>query len=330
MMRAAYVPGPDRVEVGDFAVPSANRPGDLVVRMLWASICGSDVHHIYHGYLKPEGVNQPGYPGHEGVGVVVESRSSRYAVGDHVLTVPASGRCFAEYQLIDELHVVALPSDGDFPRLLMAQQYGTTLFAMRMFWTGGPARTAAIIGAGSAGLFFLQHARRLGFEQVVISDLNADRLAVAEHLGADVTVHAPAESLVDAARDVTDGVGADLVIEAAGYDTLRADAISAVRSRGAVGYFGLPESQGLVPFPMHAAYRKAVRIQLASATQAEPGLVAFRDAVEHIRSGLVDVDYCLGNVYSVEQTPAALERARDQGHGAVKLSIRFGADGPGA
>ncbi|MET1006969.1 MAG: zinc-binding dehydrogenase [Propionibacteriaceae bacterium] len=322
-MRAAYVPGHNRVEVGDFPVPTAHQAGDLVVRMLWASICGSDLHHIYHGYLKPEGVNQPGYPGHEGIGVVVESRSDRFAVGDHVLTVPASGRCFAEYQLIDDLHVVALPADGDFPRLLMAQQYGTTLFAMRMFWTAGPARTAAIIGAGSAGLFFLQHVRRLGFEQVVISDLNADRLAVAKSLGADVTVLAPQESLIEATHDVSGGVGADLVIEAAGYDALRADAIAAVRNRGAVGYFGLPESQGLVPFPMHAAYRKAVRIQLASATQAEPGLVAFHDAVEHIRTGLIDVDYCLGNSYSVEQIPAALERARDQGHGAIKLSIKF-------
>lgn len=327
MMRAAYVPGPDRVEVGDFPVPVTSGPGDLVVRMLWASICGSDVHHIYHGYLKPEGLNQPGYPGHEGVGVVVESRSDRFAVGDHVLTVPASGRCFAEYQLIDDLHVVSLPADGDFPRLLMAQQYGTTLFAMRLFWAGGPARTAAIIGAGSAGLFFLQHARRLGFEQVVISDLNTDRLAVARSLGADVTVHAPAESLIEATLDVTDGAGADLVIEAAGYDTLRADAIAAVRKQGTVGYFGLPESQGLVPFPMHAAYRKAARIQLASATQSEPGLVAFHDAVEHIRTGVVDVDYCLGTPYTVEQVPAALETARDQGHGAVKMSIALGPAG---
>lgn len=328
MMRAAYVPGPDRVEVGDFAVPTANHDGEVVVRMLWASICGSDVHHVYHGYLKPEGINQPGYPGHEGVGVVVESRSDRFSTGDHVLTVPASGRCFAEYQLIDDQHVVSLPADGDFPRLLMAQQYGTTLFAMRLFWTGGPARTVAIIGAGSAGLFFLQQVRRLGFEQVVISDLNADRLAVAKALGADVTVHAPRESLIEATLDVTGGVGADLVIEAAGYDTLRADAIAAVRSQGTVGYFGLPESQGLVPFPMHAAYRKAVRIQLASATQAEPGLVAFHDAVEHIRDGVVDVDYCLGSNYSVEQVPEALETARDQGHGAVKLSIDFGVSAP--
>jgi L-iditol 2-dehydrogenase len=321
MMRAAYVSGPNQVEVGDFARPTADREGDLVVRMLWASICGSDIRHVFHNMLKPGTVGLPGYPGHEGVGVVVDSRSALFAEGDTVLTVPVIGGCFAEYQRLDELHAVPLPGDGVLTRLLMAQQYGTTLFAQRLFWPGGSTGTAAILGAGSAGLFFLQQLRRLGFERIVISDLNVDRLAVARSLGADVTVQAPGESLVEAVRDLTAGVGADLVIEAAGYDSLRADAIDAVRLQGTIGYFGLPESHGLSPFPLYAAYRKSAKIHFASATQAEPGLRAFRDAVRHILDGVVDVDYCLGHRYTLDQVPEAMAVARDQGHGAVKLLI---------
>jgi L-iditol 2-dehydrogenase len=322
-MRAAFVPEPNRVEVGDFPEPAATADGELVVRMERASICGSDVHAVYDGFHNEGWLGRPGYPGHEGVGEIVESRSARFPTGVRVLTVPigSAGGCFAEYQLLDEDHVVPLPADGDLARLLMAQQYGTTLYSMRMFVPDGSSGTAAIIGAGSAGLFFLQQAVQRGFENLVVSDLNEERLAVAGRLGARTLVHAPRESLVDAVLDVTGGAGADLVIEAAGYDALRVDAIAAVAVHGTVGFFGFPEKYGMAEFPMYEAFRKIVRIQWASGTQAEPGLVAFRDALQHIHEGRIDVDHCLGPVHGIDEVPAAMAIAREQGHGAVKLAI---------
>jgi len=322
-MRAAYVPAANLVEVGNFPRPVAARTGDVVVQMHQASICGSDVHAVYDGFLSADSVGAPGYPGHEGVGVVAETRSELFDVGDWVLTVPIStvGGCFTEYQLIDDAHLVALPAGSDPAHMLMAQQYGTTLYAMRMFWQGGHADTCAIIGAGSAGLFFVQQARLAGFKTIAISDLNEDRLGVAKSLGAEVTVLAPAASLIDAVHDVTDGVGADLVIEAAGYDALRADAIEMVKRQGTVGFFGYPQQYGMAQFPMYAAFRKLARMQWVVGTQSEPGLVAFHDAIQHIHSGLIDVDYCLTNRYTLEQVPQAIAVARAQGHGAVKLVI---------
>lgn len=322
-MRAAFVPGPGRIEVGDFPVPVARVAGELVVRMERASICGSDVHAVFHGFHNTERLWMPGYPGHEGVGVVVESRSARFPAGVRVLTVPLGdlGGCFAEYQLLDDDHVVPLPPDGDPARLLMAQQYGTTLYSMRMFTPLPGTATAAIIGAGSAGLFFLQQAVRLGFEHVVVSDLDERRLAVACRLGAGTLVHAPEESLVDAVMDVTGGAGADLVVEAAGYDALRADAVAAVAVRGTVGFFGFPERYGMAQFPMFEAFRKLVRIQWAGGAQSEPGLVAFRDALRDIHEGRIEVDYCLDPVHTLDDLPRALQIAREQGNGAVKLSI---------
>ncbi|WP_219418528.1 zinc-binding dehydrogenase [Pseudonocardia nigra] len=322
-MRAAFVPEPDRVEVGDFPMPVATKEGELVVRMERASICGSDVHAVYHGFHIPGCLGAPGYPGHEGVGVVVDSKSAYFPAGVRVLTVSVGnrGRCFAEYQLIDENEVIPLPADSDPARLLMAQQYGTTLYSMRMFWPGGNTGTAAIMGAGSAGLFFLQQAKKLGFDNIVVSDLDEKRLAVADRLGAGTLVHAPRESLVDAVMDVTGGAGADLVIEAAGYDRLRADAVAAVAVRGTVGFFGFPEKYGMADFPMYDAFRKIVRIQWAGGTQSEPGLVAFRDAVQHIHEGSIEVDYCLDSVYRLDDMPTAMEVARDHGRGSVKLCI---------
>lgn len=101
VMRASYVLEPGRIAVGEFAVRAPQRDGDVLVRMARASICGSDVQSVFHGFLKPQGVGRPGSPGHEGVGTVVETRSSLFDAGDAVLTVPSVGGCFAQFQLVD-------------------------------------------------------------------------------------------------------------------------------------------------------------------------------------------------------------------------------------
>lgn len=328
-MRAATLVSPGLVEVREFPDPVATEPGELVVRTRRASICGSDVHAVFDGFHVEARLGAPGYPGHEGVGTVVESRSERFAVGQQVLTVPSglAGSCFAELQLIGEDFVVPLPADGDPDRLLMAQQYGTVLFAWRSFWPGdrspGPGSTAAIIGAGSAGLFFVQAAQRAGFEHVLISDREPARLAAAQRLGAQV-IEVPRESFVRAVLDATDGAGAEVVVEAAGYDATRSEAIHACARRGTVGLFGYAELPGDAPVPMREAFRKSLRLQWMVGAQSEPGLVAFRDAVDDIHEGRIVVDHCLGTVRPLEEIAEALQRAREGGRGAVKIAIDLG------
>jgi L-iditol 2-dehydrogenase len=323
LMRAAFVPTAGTIEVADFAVPRPSE-GQVVVEMRYASICGSDVHMVFDGMHDPDRLGKPGYPGHEGVGIVVASRSPRVAEGTAVLTVPLghAGGCFAEFQVVGERQLVTLPAGADLRRLLPAQQLGTTIFALKRFLRGrARPQVVAILGAGSAGLFFLQQMLRLGSRIVVMSDLTPGRLAIAKRLGATRTVHAPVESVVEVVRDLTDGVGADLVIEAAGYDSCRAEAVEMTRDRGTVGLFGYPERTGLSPFPVHRAFRKALTVEWISGTQQEAGLVSFKAAVEHILRGDIEVGYCLETAFSLEETPAALEVARNHGNGSAKIGI---------
>lgn len=320
-MRAAYLAAPGVVGVGDFDDPVAG-PGEVLVRMHHASICGSDTHVVFDGFHRPERLGLPGYPGHEGVGVVEESHVPGVEPGDHVLTVPPGwlGACFAERQVVAGEHLVVLPPDQPLLRMLMAQQLGTTLFAMKRF--GRPeGTTAAVIGAGSAGSYFVQHLRRLGYEHVVVADLDAERLATAGRLGATHLVHAPDESLVDVVADLTDGEGAALVVEAAGYDRCRADAIQAVRRSGTVGFFGYPERYGDAPYPAFLAFRRNVSIEWINGAQLEPGLASFREAVAAIADGTVDVDHCLGRQLDLEDAAEALALARDRGRGATKVGL---------
>jgi len=80
-MRAAQL-----VELGKLVCEEAQvRPpeeGELLVRSRYASICGSDLHAVYMGVTVPSLPQPPGYPGHEGVGSVVESRHPDFQAGD--------------------------------------------------------------------------------------------------------------------------------------------------------------------------------------------------------------------------------------------------------
>ena len=205
-MRATHVPATGTVLVEQWPDPHPARDGEFVVRLVAASVCGSDLHSVLHGTMHPTAPELPGYPGHEGVGVVTESLSEKFPVGTAVLCVPPGelGGTFAEFMLLDDLHAVPLPEHVDpddlteMRRYMMAQQMGTCLYAMNLYWpTEVPARragTCVIMGAGSAGLFFLQDALLRGFEQVIVSDKEESRLQIARALGAH-TVTVPEESL---------------------------------------------------------------------------------------------------------------------------------------
>jgi L-iditol 2-dehydrogenase len=321
VMRAARLVGPGRVEVDRFPVP-APEPGEVLLRTLAASICGSDVHTVF-GRDHEAFPHPPGFPGHESVGEVVESRSDRHAQGDLVLAtpVPSTSRAFADRQTVSDAFLVPLPAGADVATALMAQQLGTVVFALKRFWPGPPGETAVVIGAGSAGLHFTQLLRRAGFGRVVVADRHAHRLEVARGLGADVTVLAPDESVVDAAMDLTGGRGADLVVEAAGRDATRVQALRAVADAGRVGYFGLPERAGDMTFPYGEVFRRRPTIEISQGAQVEPGLVSFREAAARIASGELDVSRLVTHRLGIERLPEAFDVARE-GAG-IKVAIDF-------
>ena len=327
-MLAAVMPKPGTIEIDEFPLPTIG-DDDVLVRMQTAAICGSDVHVFYDGFAREDALGRPGYPGHEGVGEVVESRSELFRPGAKVLTVPPGwyGGCFAEFQSVQARWLLPLPAGGDLQRLLMAQQLGTTIFALRKFWSGPGGEVATVLGAGSAGLFFLQQLQQMGFKKIVICDLEPGRLKVAQALGATTTVLGPSESVVDATLSASDGEGADLVIEAAGYDATRALAIECVRKWGRVGFFGYPERYGPAAFPFERAYRKAVTIEFIVDTSLEPGLRSYVEAIDAVHGGTIDVGYSLNEQFPLTRIAEALELAHARGHGSIKMRVDLEASG---
>jgi len=318
------------VELGRMAFVEAPleplRDGDLLVRSRYASICGSDLHVVNHGVETEPDQWAPGYPGHEGVGEVAESRAAGFAPGDPVLVVPPvpEARCFAELQRVRATSVVKL--DGPLPpieQLLMAQQLGTVLYAGRQHPWDVAGRTAAVIGQGSAGLFWAWSLKRAGAARVIVADRSTSRLAASAGFGADVTVDARTEDLTEAVMDHTGGEGADVVVEAVGRRDTLLQSIRLCRLGGRLFWFGLPDTNELVPIDFRLFFRRKLTAFSTYGAQSEPGLVSFRVALQHIRRGEIDVRPLLSHVVPVEEIDHAFRLADACEDGVLKVSISF-------
>src|SRR5215212_1884115 len=152
-METGLLVRPGEMVVVEVVTPSVTEPGQVLVRNLVSTICGSDVHVVYDS--PPSAAPRPGYPGHESVGNVVESSDPAFAEGDLVLAVPnlAHAAGFAQYQLLPSSMVIPLPRGTEPETAVLAQQLGTTVYGMKRFWPasaeGAAAGVAVVLGAGS-------------------------------------------------------------------------------------------------------------------------------------------------------------------------------------
>ena len=326
-MRGARLVEVGRMECQETAVVAPG-PGDVIVRSAYASICGSDLHTVKHGVDVPPTPCPHGFPGHEGIGTVVESHGSELAPGTTVLTVPNSavGTCFNEYQTLPASYCLALPDDAPdrMREYLMAQQLGTVIWALRKNPVDVVGRTVVVQGQGSAGLFFTYLLRRAGAATIITSDPSETRLEVSRSYGADEAVRADSGDLSQVVADLTGGRGADHVVEAVGRRETLLAAPSLARVGGTMLWFGLPDSEQPVPFDYRNFFRRKLTGWSTYGAQDEPGLSSFAAAADLIRRGEIDVNPLLTDMFPVEDIDEAFSLAHEpQGRATVKVSVEF-------
>ena len=304
-------------------------PGNVRVQTEMASICGSDLHRVMMGALMDHELPCPhGYPGHEGIGLVVESQSEQLQEGTYVLTFPNTARCegFNEYQRIDAKYCLPLPeSDVSRPELMMAQQFGTVIYAMNQHPRDIAGKTVVVIGQGSAGLFWTYLVKRAGASKIIVSDLSDARLKVSKQYGADICINAGQDDLLTVVMDHTQGKGADYVVEAVGQSQTLLQSVEAVNIDGEVHWFGLPSVDENIPFSFAKFFRKRVRAVTTYGAQDEPGSPSFREALDLIHQKKIDVSPLLSHRYPIEDINQAMEVAhRPVDEEALKVSVHFG------
>src|SRR6202051_1394697 len=245
-MRALVYHGPGQREWEEVPYPVIEQPTDIVVRIETSTICGSDL-HILKGDV-PE--TKPGtILGHEAVGTVMDKGSAvtTLELGDRVLVscISSCGRCRfckeARYglctggggwifgHLIDGLQaefarvpfadtsVYKVPDESTDEQVLFLADILPTAYEVGVL-NGGvePGDTVAIVGAGPIGLAAIMTAQLHSPGRIVAIDLAAARLEKALEFGADVTIDNSKEDAVARVMELTDGLGADVAIEAVG------------------------------------------------------------------------------------------------------------------
>ena len=245
------------------------QPGYALVRVAAVGVCGSDVPRIFeHGAY-----HYPLIPGHELAGVVEEiEEGAPVAKGTPVTVKPlipcghcaycqigAYGQCtdydylgsrrdgaMAEYVLAPSANLVPLPETLDPVEAALCEPITVALHALRQ---GGvnAGDTVAILGCGPIGMLIAQWARILGADEVVLIDVDEHKLDLARRMWLGHTVNSRNADPIAAVRNLGRGLGADVVIEAAGVPVTVNQAILLARPLGRVVLMGNPAGDVTLP-----------------------------------------------------------------------------------
>ena len=276
-MKVATWRGGPRFTIDDAPEPAPG-PGQAVVEVHAAGICGTDV-HATQGLFPWD---PPRVLGHEYTGVVraVGRGVPRRLVGHVVACEPSYGcghcaecragrisQCpdctrvggFAERVTLPVSCLHALPRGLDPVTAAMTEPASCCLAGLEMYPMPRGA-TVLVIGGGIMGLLTMALARRRGARRLILSDPIEGRRAAARRLGAQVTIDPTTESLADRIMALTKGRGADVVCEAVGKPALVAEAMRLVKPTGILQLVGVNPKGSTLPLDLFDVHFREVRI----------------------------------------------------------------------
>lgn len=347
-MKATILAAPRDIRLEDVPDPSIVAPTDALVRVTAACVCGSDL-WPYRGINE---VTEPTRIGHEFVGIVEEVgadvrslRPGDFVIapfkysdgtcphcrvgiqtscvrggfwggpdGDGVMVDGGQGE-YVRVPLADGTLVATreVPGDELVPGLLALSDVMGTGWHAAVAARVQEGDTVVVVGDGAVGLSGVLSAARMGAERVIAMSRHASRQAIAREFGATDVVEVRGDDAVAAVRELTDGVGADAVLECVGTLESMQTAIAAARPGATVGYVGVPHG---IEYPVRDLFSRNVGIAggVAPVRQYLPQL---RDDVLSgaINPGLVfDLEVPLADV---AEAYAAMDERR-----AVKSLVR--------
>jgi alcohol dehydrogenase len=269
-VKALVYHGPGQKKWEDKPDPGIERPSDAIVRIDTSTICGTDL-HILKGDVPT--VTEGRTLGHEAVGTVVETGNAveNFKQGDRVLVscISACGRCtycrqgmYGQCQsgggwilghLVDgtQAEFARIPfADNSLYKIPEGLSDEQVLFIADILPTGfevgvlnggvKPGDVVAVVGAGPVGLAAMMTSRLYGPSRVVAIDVAESRLDSAQsQFGADETVNSSSDDAVEAIQGLTNGLGADVAIEAVGIPETFELCTELVRPGGRVANIGV-------------------------------------------------------------------------------------------
>jgi L-iditol 2-dehydrogenase len=332
----------DQVELREVPVPQIG-PGDVLVEVKAAGVCGSDIEFWRHSITFP--VRTPVIQGHEFAGVILEvgEAVTDWQVGDEVVSETAAyvcGKCrlcrTGFYNLCPERLGFGYGLDGAFAKYVRVRQGILHRRPAGVSWNAAalteptcvaynalvvqsevrPGEPVAILGPGPIGLLCLQVAKALGASPIMITGTTVDalRLDLARQLGADQVVNAQEADPVEVAMDFTRGEGIPLVIDAAGNSPTIRQSLGMVARNGQVTKLGWGKDP--VGFSLDPIVAKAVRYQGSFSHTWR----TWEAVLEMVRAGRLDPAALITHEFTIGEWLTAYELVESRQ--AVKVVLR--------
>ncbi len=335
-MRGVFYTGDRTVAVREKADPRPG-PGEVLVQMRAAAVCGSDLHRYRLPVAQLTHLADT-VAGHEPAGVVAEVGAGVFQVkpGDRVVVYHrrGCGRCEScargeigycrqarahgngcdggdgDYLLTDERNCLPLPDELSFAAgALLACNFGTAYCAARKL-RPYHGTTLAVFGLGPVGLCSVLVAKTMG-ARVIGVDVAPARLELARSIGAAEVIDASQGDTAAAVRDLTDGRGADYAIETSGSTVAQLALVRSLARNGEASIVGFGHGQASV----HLS--EIIDRQLILRGSSIFGLGDYYDMLEFIRRTRVPLESVITHRFPIERAPEAFRLADQAATGKV-------------
>jgi (R,R)-butanediol dehydrogenase/meso-butanediol dehydrogenase/diacetyl reductase len=329
MMRALVFREPGRMELIERETPEISE-SEVLVRMKYCGICGTDVRGYRDGLNIPRGTVM----GHENAGTIeaVGRRVGGLARGERVIVnpMPRCGTCYwcrrGEYSLcgtatdreigfhpefpgglsdfllirFPDSMILRIPSSVSMERAALAEPLATSLHAVRQSRLRA-GDTALVVGAGMIGLGVIRFLRLAGAGRIIAVEPSKGKAELAGEMGADILIEPSGdrEETIEAVLDETEGMGAPIVFECAGVPSAFRDAPDYARKGGQVVLAGFCEKEvGVRPLGW---ILRGIEIKAILGYYDE-----FRDVIRYLRKGEIPAERLV-------TAKVPLERAEEDG-----------------
>ena len=343
-MKVAVMTGIGKMgfEERDIPKPAAD---EVLVKLEYVGICGSDMHYYETGAIGDYVVEPPFVLGHEPGGTVVEvgENVTHLKVGDRVALEPGKtcGKCEfckeGKYNLCPDVIFFATPPvDGVFQEYVaheaalcfklpdnVSTLEGALIEPLAVGFHAaiqGDAhlgQKAVVMGAGCIGLVSMMALKARGVSEVYVVDLMDKRLEKAMELGATGVINGGKEDVVEKIKELTGGLGADLIIETAGSQPTTVQAIHAAKKGSTIVLVGYSKS-GEMTLPMSLALDKELTFKTVFRYRH-----IYPMAIDAVAKGKVNLKGIVTDIFTLDQAQEAMDHSIHDKADIVKAVIKI-------
>lgn len=343
MQKAAYMTGINKLEIREIDMPIP-RGDQVIVKVDYVGICGSDVHYLEYGKIGDFIVNGDFRLGHECAGTITKVGSDVTAlkIGDRVALEPGCtcGQCdfckTGRYNLCPDVEFLAtppfhgcllnyiaypanmcfmLPENVSTMEGALVEPLAVGIHAARQ---GGVSLgdSVVILGAGCIGLVTLLACKAFGATNVVVVDVIPKRLKLAKRLGATHIINAAECDCLEEVESLTQGKGADVIIETAGTPRTYTQTSYLVKRGGTIVLVGLAP-QDTIEFNFAKLMNKEAQIKTVFRYRN-----IYPQAIAAIAQGQIDVSAIVTHEFEFAETAKAFDYVINNKNDVVKAVIK--------